>query len=233
MSRFLHVSQFDWDAECARWGFIISSSYPHQPHDMILIEMLDGLYDGTIDDTGRIYIPGHSYPDEDTYDVFYEGQVDEIAWRRNVPARDILWFGERLFYLEDGFGDVYRVGPELLITVERQASDAILESSIPKWQADGEIAPHHVRQRWAVDHIRHRLTPYERHLREIRNELGVPEAEDAYREQLLKRIAESYPEFADEVARKIGEIWQHAYNRDLGKRARDDWWPSSDWYYLG
>ncbi len=230
MSRFIPVAQFDWDA--GEWGFTTSSLYLYQPHEMVLIETSDGLYDGTFDDTGRVYIPGHSYPNGDTYDEFYEARVSEIAWHRNGPIRDILWFGVSSFYLEDRFGDVYLVGPEIPITVEREAPEVILEKSFPEWQAHGKIAPHHVRQRWAVNHIRHRLTRYEHHLAEIRDGIGVPEAEDAYRERVLRKIAEVYPEFADEAARKVGEIWERAHRRGLGKRARNEWWPSSERYYL-
>jgi hypothetical protein len=171
--------------------------------------------------------------------LFHDGRVSEIAWRPGVdwrpnrPDRNVLWFGERSFYLEDRFGDLYPFGPELLIAVERQPPDAILARAIPRWQDDGKIAPRRRRQRWAVNHIRHRLTPYEPHLALFRKEIGVPDAEDAYRERVLRRIATVYPEFASEAERQIGEkIWEQVERRDLAKRAADDWWPSAEWYYL-
>jgi hypothetical protein len=79
--RFLPAAEYDWGSE-GSWGFITSSLYPYPPHDMVVIEMRDDLYDGTIDDTGRIYIPGHSYPDEKAYDEFLRGTRSQ---NRRVP----------------------------------------------------------------------------------------------------------------------------------------------------
>jgi hypothetical protein len=138
---------------------------------------------------------------------FYEARVAKIAVCLSWLYRDdrhTLWLGDRRFYWEDRFGDVYLAGSEMPITIERQPLEVIFEQSVPHW-AVGARAPDHVRHRWAVNHIRHSLTPYDGLLAAIEQDIGIRDAADRIRERILAKIAAVYPEFDDEATRQIEE----------------------------
>ena len=64
-------------------------------------------------------------------------------------------------------------------------------------------APDGVRERWAVNFVRHRLTEYDRLLEEQAGKVGVNAAVVLIRRRILAAIAAAYPDLADEVSRQI------------------------------
>lgn len=66
--------------------------------------------------------------------------------------------------------------------------------------------PEDVLHRWAVNYIRHSLTRYDRELDLIKGRTGKQAAYDIIKRETLLKIAEAYPEFADECRRQAGEV---------------------------
>jgi hypothetical protein len=103
---------------------------------------------------------------------------------------------------------------EMPVTVERRPPDKVLEAARRDWEnwqayryqnyeASGRSASPETRHRWAVNFIRHNLTAYDGHLAEIAGKMGVIDAARCVHRHVLEKIAEAYPEFADECDRQI------------------------------
>ena len=65
--------------------------------------------------------------------------------------------------------------------------------------------PEDVLHRWAVNYIRHDLTRYDKDLDLIKGRTGKQAAYGIIKRETLLKIAEAYPEFADECRRQAGE----------------------------
>jgi hypothetical protein len=103
---------------------------------------------------------------------------------------------------------------QMPITVERHPPDNVLEAGRRDWEnwqanrrndygASGRDTPLETPQRWAVNFIRHNLTSYNGRLATIGGKLGVADAAQRIRQRVLEKIAEVYPEFAEECDRQI------------------------------
>jgi hypothetical protein len=102
---------------------------------------------------------------------------------------------------------------EIEITIPQRPLDRLRRAALLSWQdgqaergnygADGADAPPDVLDRWAVNYIRHELTDYDRLLYdEIAGRIGVGEAGRLLKRRILDKIAEVYPELADEARRQ-------------------------------
>lgn len=65
-----------------------------------------------------------------------------------------------------------------------------------------EDAPQEVKDRWAVNYIRHNLTQYEKELYYNHNKVGCNKAYILYKNAVLSKIAEVYPQYAQECERQ-------------------------------
>lgn len=70
------------------------------------------------------------------------------------------------------------------------------------YDADVRNAPEHVKKRWMVNYIRHNLTVYDRDLYDMRGKVGVHEGYQSYKNAVLDKIAEAYPNLAEECERQ-------------------------------
>lgn len=59
-------------------------------------------------------------------------------------------------------------------------------------------APDYVRRRWMVNYVRHNLTVYDRDLYEMKGKVGVHDGYEVYKDAVLDKIADIYPELAAE-----------------------------------
>lgn len=62
-------------------------------------------------------------------------------------------------------------------------------------------------QRWVVNYIRHKLTTYDGDLKQLYGRTGKNTVYMEYKEVVLKKIAEVYPQFADECQNQIDNIY--------------------------
>lgn len=67
---------------------------------------------------------------------------------------------------------------------------------------DAQSADDNTKQRWAVNYVRHNLTCYDETLYDIRGKVGVDRAYCSYKCAVLDKIAEAYPELAEECERQ-------------------------------
>lgn len=82
-------------------------------------------------------------------------------------------------------------------------------------QRDGNVrnaydADEDTKIRWAVDYIRHNLTNYDHDMNALINKVGKDKAYDKYKEAVLDKIAEVYPDLEDECENqkiKRDEYW--------------------------
>ncbi len=63
-----------------------------------------------------------------------------------------------------------------------------------------------VLERWIVNFIRHNLVEYDESLYELRGRVGKSETYIAFKIGILSKIAEAYPQHADECERQIKEV---------------------------
>lgn len=61
-------------------------------------------------------------------------------------------------------------------------------------------------QRWIVNYIRHNLVDYDRKLDLLKGKTGKDEAYCLFKEEILKKIADAYPCYAEECNRQIGDV---------------------------
>ena len=60
--------------------------------------------------------------------------------------------------------------------------------------------------RWVVNHIRHNLTDYEFHLHKLKGHTKQDEVYEDFKRILLRRIAETYPNYAAECENQINNV---------------------------
>lgn len=63
-------------------------------------------------------------------------------------------------------------------------------------------------RRWIVNYIRHELTDYDYDLYHTKGRTGCHEQYGRYRDAVLDKIAEAYPNYAEECQRQKERIWQ-------------------------
>ena len=100
---------------------------------------------------------------------------------------------------------------QLEITVARRPLAEVMRESLLAWRdhqrlrrnnfnVDSVNAPQEVRERWAVNFVRHELTAYDAFLfTKIKRQIGAREAADRLKTRVLRKIAEVYPELAAAV----------------------------------
>lgn len=57
--------------------------------------------------------------------------------------------------------------------------------------------------RWVVNYIRHNLVSYDEELHNVKGKVGILKSYPLFKSEILRRIAEAYPKYADECNRQI------------------------------
>ena len=71
------------------------------------------------------------------------------------------------------------------------------------WNSYPEDAPEETMQRWVVNFIRHNLVSYDYTLHVHKGRVGINECYTDYKKAILMKIAEVYPQYADECKRQM------------------------------
>lgn len=125
----------------------------------------------------------------------------EKAERRRQAAYEVCnrKYDELMEEVDQRIADIYipRIPIEMLMedSLDAKIHWELEHRSYLEFEAEEGMknADLEVRKRWAVNYIRHRLTPYDGYLSDLKGRVGAEDAYHRYRDALMNAIFQTYP----------------------------------------
>lgn len=150
------------------------------------------------------------------HDVLEAEQTDafKIAFekaekRRNAARKAVLTKKTKLENEMQYAADHIHVLQKPIEYIRKMTLQAVQRRAIEKGSVEfvADCAPEETVRRWMVNHIRHNMTEYDSALLTVNGKVGKDEAYRKFKNIVLDKIAEEYPELAEECKKqKLREV---------------------------
>lgn len=129
--------------------------------------------------------------------------------RRNAARKAVLTKKTKLENEMQYAADHIHVLQKPIKDIRRMTLQAVQHRAIEKGSVEfvADCAPEETVRRWMVNHIRHNMTEYDSALLIVNGKVGKDEAYRKFKNIVLDKIAEAYPELAEECEKqKLREV---------------------------